>query len=133
MLQVAALQQELQQLQMAELQAHKLLQDQESQQHQKQREATAQLEEALRAAATRTSELSAQANLAQMKVQRLENQLGVAVAGRRELEAQLERLCSALRHTVCSPEDRSFSGPGRSHRRWSPSPRRRHLVKGRIR
>lgn len=137
MFQVAALQQELQQLQAAELQTHKLLQDQENRQQradQKHREAAAQLEEALRAAATRTSELGAQADLAEMNVQRLQEQLGAAVAGHRELEAQLARLCSAVRRAVCSPENRSFSHPAGSHRRRSPSPRRRHLpAKGMIR
>lgn len=134
MLQVAALQQELQQLQAAELQARKLLQDQESRQQrgeQKHREAAAQLEEALRASAARSSQLGAQADLAEIKVQRLEEQLGAAVAGHRELEAQLARFRSAVRQAVRSPENRRLSGA--SQRRRSPSPRRRHLAKGMIR
>lgn len=129
-MQVAALKQELEQLQGAELQARKLLQDQETRQQkcdQKHREAAAHLEDALQAAATRTSELGAQVDLAKRKVQHLEEQLGVAVAGRRELEAQLTRLCSAVRRAVCSPENRFSSNPAGSHRQRSPSPRRRHL------
>lgn len=127
MVQVAALQQ---QLQAAELQARELLQDRETLQQrgeQKHREAAAQLEEALRVAVARTSELDAQAELAERKVQRLEEQLVAAGAGHRELEAQLARLCLAVCHAVCSTKNHHFTSPAGTRRRRSPSPRRRHL------
>lgn len=128
--QVAALQQRVLELEAAEHQVRELLLDSESRQQQgdqKHRESAAQLEEALRAALARTKELTERAGLGESRVHDLEEQLGLAGARRRDLEAKLAALRSALRRTV---GEKRFSGPpGTRHR--SPSPRRRHSqVKG---
>lgn len=128
--QVAALQQRVLELEAAEQQVRELLLDSEARQQQgdqKHRESAAQLEEALRAALARTKELTEQADLAESRVHDLEEQLGLAGARHKDLEAKLAALSSALRHTV---GEKRFSGPPGTHHR-SPSPRRHHSqVKG---
>uniref|UniRef100_A0A8C6TTP2 Ciliary rootlet coiled-coil, rootletin family member 2 n=1 Tax=Neogobius melanostomus TaxID=47308 RepID=A0A8C6TTP2_9GOBI len=123
--QVTGLQRRVAELETAEHQNQKLLQQLESsqlQREQRHRETTAQLEGALDDAMIQIRHLTMQGDLSDSKTQGLEKQLDLGKARRRDLETQLVGLHSALRRTVLTSHTPATNA---SHRR-SPSPWRKH-------